>query len=138
MQHGEVVGACKSNAIAGCMVCKRPVCLAHAFVDGFGEAVCYVCVTQAVTGAHADPAEQQSPPAPKRKAAPTELVWARKVLRLRRNATLEDARQAHRRLSAKHHPDRFPEAEKKDAQRRFVDVQRAWELMQTWFSEQAA
>ncbi len=37
---------CQSPAIAACSVCRKPVCLDHAFVARSGQAICFPCAKQ--------------------------------------------------------------------------------------------
>jgi len=133
MQNGVAVGPCRGKAIAACLVCGRPVCLSHAFVDKYGEAVCYLCVASSAAGAA--PAE---PPVDASAAQEAAVAAARRLLRLKRSATLEEARAAWRKLSGKHHPDRFPEAKKAEQEAKFKEIQHAWDVLQVWYAKQAA
>lgn len=134
VRQGHVVGPCRGNAIAACMVCRRPVCLGHAFVDQFGEAVCYPCAAAAAEA----PPRPEAPPSDPAAAAAARVIWARRLLKLKKAATREDARGAWRKLSAKHHPDRFPADQKAAEEAKFKEIQNAWDVMQQWFAKQAA
>lgn len=50
------------------------------------------------------------------------------ILGLRRNATQDEVKQAYRRLAKKHHPDRNPQ-DRAGAERRFKEVQAAYEVL---------
>jgi hypothetical protein len=136
-RNGEPVHACPGSAVASCDVCGEPCCLDHARIDQYGDAICYLCVVEAVrakrAGARASRAEQQGPPPPG--PAPTsekELAWARKLLAVKKDADWEEIRAAHRKLSAKWHPDKFstkgPAAYAK-AEQTFKEVQRAFDVL---------
>jgi hypothetical protein len=130
MRDGRPAGNCPGKAIAACVICGQPVCLAHAFVDKFGEAVCYLCIVKATTTRPADPPPPASPKGP----TSERIAWARKTLKLKRKATLEDARVSWRKLSGEHHPDRFPEAKKAEQEALFKEIQQAYEIMQQVFA----
>ena len=59
---------CPSPAIAACSVCRKPVCLEHAFVARSGQAVCFACVKQDIDD-HA-PRPQVDRPDPPRRPPP--------------------------------------------------------------------
>jgi len=130
---------CPRPAIAACDACGRPCCLDHARIDQWGDAICYACCWEAqqrkhvermaaAAGArphaHADQAPPDPPPVPEK-----ELTWARRTLGVKKATEWEEVRVAHRRLSAKWHPDRHPGDGYAAAEQKFKDVQRAFELL---------
>jgi hypothetical protein len=157
MQRGRKVGDCQNFGIAVCAVCRRPVCLQHAHIDQYADAICYVCVADAVrvvpqvqrdrargTG-EAPPRQRphqhqhEAPPQPKPGPSPEQVLSALKVLGLKPGARIEAVRAAHRKLSAANHPDKKRTAEtKRAAEARFVEIQKAFEILKTVMGEKAA
>lgn len=150
---------CDNFGIATCDVCHRPVCLAHGRIDQQGDAICYLCVAEAMKvlpplqrerarqedqpprrpGEQRYRERQQQPPPPPPgtghappppRQDPQKVLWAIKTLGVEPGATWEQVQKAHRTLSAKHHPDRQrTEAKKKTAEQRFKEVQVALEIL---------
>lgn len=134
--------ACPRPAIAACDVCQQPCCLDHARIDQYGDAICYRCCIEAIRRkqaeragevppghgqgghAHAGHGHGAPPPTPEK-----ELAWARKTLGVKKGADWEEVRAAHRRTSAKWHPDRHQGAGYAAAEQKFKDVQRAFDLL---------
>ena len=125
--------ACTRHAVALCSVCVRPTCLEHAFINRMGEAICYVCATAAM------PNRAAPPPIDPTRARQKELQWARQRLKVTASATLDEIRRAHRKLSGELHPDKFhTERERAQAEKRFKDVQRAYDLLRSELERGAA
>jgi hypothetical protein len=135
--------ACPRPAVAACDACGRPCCLDHSRIDQWGDAICYACCIEvlqrkkaersAAEAAHAHNHaghEQQTGNAPNQPPIPEkELTWARRTLGVKRDVDWEHVRAAHRRLSAKWHPDRHQGEGYAAAEQKFKDVQRAFELL---------
>lgn len=130
--HGH---ACPRASIAACDVCQQPCCLDHARIDQYGDAICYLCCIEAIrqhqaarAAAHqaagADTNHPRPAPLPEK-----ELAWARKTLGVKKGAQWDTIRAAHRKQSAKWHPDRHAGAGYAAAEQKFKDVQRAFELL---------
>jgi len=127
---------CRRAACAACMGCGGPVCLSHAFINAEGEAICYACASSTLrAGQRVDPDEAKR--VARQKAS--ELIWARRQLKVSASAEWETVRTAHRKLSAKWHPDRYrTEAEKSKAEAKFKELQRAFDLLQKEYERVAA
>lgn len=127
-QHGKPVAGCSRAAIAVCDVCAQPCCLDHARIDQFGDGICYMCVAEAIRMRQtAGPREK---PKIEEQADRQTLKWARKMVGVKADTPWEEVRAAHRRMSAKHHPDRVRgEKEKARAEEKFKEVQRAFEVL---------
>lgn len=124
---------CAQPAIAACAECRKPTCLDHSFVSRMGQAVCFACVQRGIAqhapkipwpagtrghqapGANAGSAEsppgqdagKQAPPSnPPADPIDVRLAAARKVLRVKRSATLAEVEAAYKREAFKWHPDR--------------------------------
>jgi len=127
---GTVVGACMSLAMVRCDVCGRLSCLNHARIDQFGDAICYLCVADAVRarrgGNGAGPHDRSADAPP----SADDVRWAAKHLGLKLPVTKQEVREAHRRESARWHPDKHSgAAAKAKAEQRFKDVQRASDIL---------
>jgi hypothetical protein len=134
--------ACPRASIAYCVVCHKPTCLVHAFVDGSGEAVCFACVQETI-------AERPAAPKPNGKTngagqAPPyvppdwdkQVSWARKQLKVKMSASWDDIRTAHRKLSAKWHPDKVQGADAKaKAEAKFKELGRALEILKKEYAQ---
>ncbi len=132
--HGQ---PCPRPAVAACDVCGEPCCLDHARIDAFGDAICYRCCIEAIRtrqargGAPPPPrADEAPPPGPRATGpSPAEVTWARKLLAVKSTATWEEIRKAHRRLSAKWHPDKHAGDGYAAAEAKFKEVQRALDIL---------
>lgn len=121
-------GRCKRPACAACIACGQATCLGHAFINGSGEAICFVCATATLRpNARRDPQETLRQDRIRAK----ELAWARRQLRVTAATDWDVIRAAHRKLSAKWHPDRYrSEGDRAKAEAKFKEVQRAFDLLQ--------
>jgi hypothetical protein len=151
MQRGKIVGDCEHPGVAACDVCHRPVCLHHGRIDQFGDAICYICVSDAVQVVPPmqrerarsqgprpprEPREQAPPPAPKAGPSPLQIVEALGVLGLKPGAKWPAVAAAHRKLSAQHHPDKQQTQRKKDtANAKYIEVQKAFNLLKSAYTE---
>lgn len=144
---------CRDTALVTCLLCRHPICLAHAFVDSEGDAVCFGCVGQAVhrlqeqiaSNAWAQKNEshqayqqqreasrqQRQQPDPQEQArrqaeqqAQQDVFWACGVLGVTPDTPFDVIKSQHKKLSAQSHPDR-----KGGNEKNFKDVQRAFEIM---------
>lgn len=132
-QHGQPVGPCTHNAVSICDVCGRSCCLYHGRIDHLGDAICYLCVAEAVQ------AKRGSGPKAKGPETTEDAAWARKVLGVKKNAKWDDVKSQYRKKSAESHPDKQQtEAGKKTAEDRFKKVQRAFEVLQREHERKAA
>lgn len=158
MQRGHKQGDCENLGIAQCVVCRRPCCLQHAHIDQFADAICYLCVSdamQVVPGVQRERSRQQAAPPPPRgqrpppgggappprqKPGPSPEVVAAAfaALGLRRGAKWEAVKQAHRKLSALNHPDKAKGARAKAAaEARYIEIQKALDVLKTQYPEAA-
>lgn len=134
MQGGNVVGACRQGAVAQCDACERTCCLYHGRIDHQGDAICYLCVADAVkrTRQTARGREHATPSTATDGETEKERKWARRTLGVAKDATWDEVRAAYRRQSAKWHPDVHPTpSAKQRAEARFKDVQRAFQILKT-------
>ncbi len=163
VRRGRGVDECDRFAVAACTVCHRPTCLHHGHIDQAADIICYVCVGDArdVVPPHqrerarqdgaprprpqherqeeqARQREQQKPPPGKRPPNALEVLTALERLGLKPGATWDQVRVAHRKQSAKLHPDlaKTPKAKAK-ANTAFVEVQKAFDLLKTVYPEAA-
>jgi hypothetical protein len=139
MQGGTITGACLHGAMAQCDSCGRTCCLDHARIDRYGDATCYVCCAEISQLKQRQRAANQQGAGPGAAQADDEkeLTWARRKLGVNKNTPWPEVAQAYRKQSAKWHPDRHrTEAKKRDAEAKFKDIQRAFELLKK--TEEAA
>lgn len=138
-ENGMPVGPCQHTAIEVCVLCSRPTCLTHAFVDAQGDMVCYLCVVEARAAKGHPPREQQppwsrqeqAPPPPDPKVAARQKEWwARGILNVQAGVRWSDVKAQYKKLSAQHHPDKPGGNEQ-----RFKDVQAAFEILKTVYGE---
>lgn len=128
-REGSPVGPCARVAAGVCEVCGAPCCLDHCRIDSFGDAICYLCIAEAIRTKRGEP---RRPPNGNGKPPPDarELRWARKLLDIEPDTPWEEIRAAHRKLSAKWHPDvHRGEKAKQKAEGKFKEVQRAFDAL---------
>lgn len=154
VKRGRGLGECENIGIATCACCHKPCCLQHAYIDQHADAVCYVCVADALqsvppfqrerarhrqaTGEAPprEPPPRDAPPPKNPKAAPNDIAAALSTLGLRPGAKWDAVKQAHRRLSAANHPDKVKGARAKAAaEARFKEVQKAFEVLKRVYPE---
>lgn len=127
-QQGQPMGPCQHHAVAVCDVCGQSCCLYHARIDMLGDAICYPCIAAAVRRARGE-AEPEA-----------DLAWACKTLRIKPLlrtpaevvAAWDKIHAAHRKLCAKYHSDKYqqqPAAKKAQAEARFKEIRRAFDLL---------
>ena len=149
-----VSSRCPGPAIAACSVCRKPCCINHSFVSRSCQAVCFACVQQDIddhapkinwppgtrghsagqgsaaphpNGAQGQPGPHAPPPNPRSDPLDVQIARARKILRVKRSATWDEVRAAHRRLVFKLHPDKNPGDSA--AALRFNEVQIAFRVL---------
>jgi len=119
-ENGASVGPCEHHAVDNCIVCGRPVCLDHSFVDSNCDVVCYLCIVQVTNRKHEANTKQAAPkPDPSR-----EKFWAMGVLGVEESDPFETIKSRYKQMSAQYHPDKSQGDEK-----RFKDVQKAFEIL---------
>lgn len=114
-----VPAPCRNAAVAGCIICHQPTCLAHSFVNAAGETICYGCGARmaALVDDQRNQAERQ------RTERAAKLRHAREVLGVDAAATWKTIHAAYRRCAKAAHPDRGGTEEK------FKEVQEAYNLL---------
>ncbi len=160
MRRGHKHGDCQNIGIAVCLVCHRPCCLQHAHIDQHADAICYLCVADATQvvppvqrararqetgGAPPPPPRGQRPPpggAPppggKPGPSPEVVAAAFATLGLKPGAKWDSIKKSHRKLSALHHPDtKKTQREKTVANARYVEIQKALDVLKTQYTEAA-
>lgn len=131
-KNGKRDGECSGKAVSICDVCQSPCCLSHARIDQYGDAICYMCVAEAVQRSRAQRMAGGSAAAEMREQRAKEVAWAKNVLGLSKTFTLDELKKAHRTMSGKWHPDRKKSSRAKaSAEQRFKDIQRAFEILKT-------
>lgn len=134
---------CGGKAVSGCGCCNTPVCLEHAMVAPNADVICLRCVNEMLQIARERVAKEGPRRADEQEARrpPRGPVDPAEQARLRAKALkalgfddddepdLDEIKAAYRKLVAKQHPDRFPEAERKTATRRFLKIQQAYEFL---------
>jgi hypothetical protein len=159
MRRGHKHADCDNIGLAICGVCKRPCCLQHAHIDQHADAICYLCVADAMqivpplqrerarqeraAGTEPPPPRGQRPPPgsappPKQKPGPTPemIAAALAVLGLRRGAKWDAVKTAYKKLTFANHPDRAKGARAKAAaEARFHEVQQAFDLLKKIYPE---
>jgi len=137
-QGGAPHGPCHRPAIAACDVCQQPCCLDHARIDQFGDAICYLCVAEAIRSSKRSTADRSGAPAPDADHE-ANMAWARKMIGVKAETPWLDVKSAHRKLSAKWHPDRHRgEKAQAKAEARFKEIQRAFEVLRRAQEKEAA
>lgn len=130
-ENGYPSGPCESIAVETCVVCGTPTCLHHAFIDGEGSAVCYLCVAKMREGSQPHTHKEPPPQQPNAKeVAERNAWWARGVLGIQEGVSWADVKKQHRVLSAQFHPDR-PNGD----ENRYKDVQKAFETLKIIYGE---
>lgn len=117
----EKAHRCESSSASACTVCRGPVCFDHGLFGVDGTVICRSCVEAArlVGEARAVPPEA---------SAKDHSATRRQHLRtlgLKRAATAEQVKSAYRKLAARYHPDKVPEAKKAAATAKFVAIGQA-------------
>jgi hypothetical protein len=91
---------CNANAIGGCHVCGRPICIDHVFISGDATLVCWECVR--VANKHA----------PKWSSRPeksgSDSDWAYKLIGVERGATVKEVKKKFKEKISLFHPDKDP------------------------------
>lgn len=148
----EPIGPCVKKAVAICDVCGRSTCLDHCRVDQFGDAICYICIMEAMQRREAsgEPTPPRAHPPPWERAegtdepqhggngaghhpAPDEAAMraAYRMLNVRRDASDQELRAALKAKLGRWHPDRFKTTAKKaEAERRFKEIQAAHQVIE--------
>jgi hypothetical protein len=143
-ENGRPSGPCSFSALGTCLICGRPTCLHHSFVDSNGEQICYICASTmrdlqtnlhpnnashvSSSGSFYDHAEQVNQEddydhypedLTNQKVAESYLC-----LGLQQGASLESIRSQHRKLSAQYHPDKAT-----GDKERFIKIQNAFDTL---------
>lgn len=153
MSRGRSMGECENIGLAVCVSCKKPCCLQHAHIDQHADAICYLCVADAVQvvpplqreRSRQERAAGEAPPPPhgerpprggspppgkKPGPSPEAVAAALAMLGLAKGAKWDAIKKAHRKLSAANHPDKASGARAKGvAEARFKEIQRAFDVL---------
>lgn len=134
-ENGFPTGPCSHVALEGCLNCKKPICINHAFINDQGEAICFLCVASIANIAAQSkerPHQRQAPPPPPdaKAEAQAKAWWARGVLNVQEGVPWDSIRKQHRSLSAQFHPDKSNGDEQ-----RFKDIQKAFDILKTLYGE---
>lgn len=156
MARGLKKDDCANLGIAVCVCCKRPCCLQHAHIDQYADAICYLCVADAVQvvppvqrergrqqqpagGARQREAPPRDTPPPRQKKpgpSPQAVAAAYATLGLLPGSKWDAVKKAHRKLLAANHPDKAKGARGREAaQARFVEIQNAFDVLKTQYPE---
>jgi len=130
-------GHCQAKAFSMCTICRRDVCLSHAFIDAEARAICYGCAD--VARQHVQPVMNSAPGPEERQhqhagASPDtrekDLAKAWRLLGLEPNADEEEIKQAYKDALKRYHPDRAKSAERKAAnEAKFKQIRWAYDLI---------
>jgi hypothetical protein len=114
--YADYLKGCSAKAVGMCRVCKKDVCLSHAFIGLDASLVCLSCILEAAKHVAAKDNEapkwedHSPPPAAKPKV---DLKAAYAVLGVEQGCDQEELERAYKKLLAKWHPDRVKTPEKK-------------------------
>lgn len=129
-EGGVAVSPCPGHAVAACDVCGRTCCLNHARVDQHGDAICYLCVVDAVRRARGE-AQSSGQKTADDISRDAERLAALMELGCKPSATWEQIHAAHKKLSFDHHPDRQrTDRQKAKSAERFRSVQAAFKVLE--------
>jgi hypothetical protein len=130
--HDELCGA---PAISGCMACGTTVCLNHAFLSPQGV-LCFACADELIAAKNPSARRERDRGRPFGFVDPeegeTDAEKRRRylgVLGLGEKADDDQIRVAFRHLAKKYHPDRAPEGRKAAAERKFKEIQAAYDWL---------
>lgn len=124
---------CSSEAVAECMGCGLPSCMAHLHVSHRAEGICDQCVRDLLElkGTAARPAAGRQPDA-------TEVARALRTLGLRRGASWSEVQRAHRLAAAENHPDRArTAARRKASEEKSKRINAAFEVLRRHYEQQS-
>jgi hypothetical protein len=144
------VGSCQNHAVAVCDVCGRSACLDHCRVDQFGDAICYICVMEAMQrrDAAGEPpppnrghaawdrggsshASENGPDVSQVDAATVRAAY--RMLGVKQSATDKELKSALRQKLGRWHPDKFEndtKAKQVQAAKRFKEIKTAYDVIQ--------
>lgn len=124
-------GFCTRQALAACLVCREAVCLEHAVISPTADVACTECMhkmaERAIAERDAEQAQHGPPPGMPVDNRVRDSMLAR--LGLARGADEDDLRRAHKKLSAKWHPDRYSGQDRAHAERQYKLVQEAFAFL---------
>lgn len=157
MARGLKKDDCANLGIAVCVCCKRPCCLQHAHIDQYADAICYLCVADAVQvvppmqrergrqqaagGArqHESPPRDAPPPRQKKPGpTPQAVAAAYATLGLLPGSEWSVIKTTYRKLLRANHPDRNKgrsAREREAAQARFLEIRNAFDVLKTQYPE---
>jgi hypothetical protein len=128
------MAGCQAEAVAQCMGCGDPACMAHLHVSHRAEGVCDQCVRDLM-----ELKGKQCRPPSGRDATAQEVRKALRTLGVRSGATWAEVQRAHRRAAAENHPDRVrTHAQKRKAEDKSKRINAAFELLRRHYERQAA
>lgn len=137
-------GTCTAHAAGMCVVCRRDVCLTHAYVCSDATIVCAGCVN--VARKHVDPivnmppndSERREQPPPKRGPTKDDVEKAYELLGVDEDSTEREIRRAYKELLAKWHPDHAPPDRKGRFEERFKRIRWAYDVVTDHRKREAA
>ncbi len=129
---------CEHMAVAECDACADVICLRHAFVNQTAMAICAGCVSAFRSAAREEPRpKRKGRPRRGRRAEPPpsppddERLRALAELGLDATATWPEVCLQFRKLTAKHHPDRYSDPRlKQESEERFKRITEAYHVLE--------
>jgi hypothetical protein len=125
------VSRCPSRSFGRCDGCGSPTCVGHGRISDEADILCNACVAKVTGKTAAGGSRKKRPDARAPRAAhDPERLAALEVLGLPPDTTWPEVQARFRELSAKLHPDKFKDADKKAAaEKRYKAVTVAYETL---------
>lgn len=122
---------CQRQALAACLVCREAVCLEHAVISPTADVACTECMHKMAERALQERDQHEAQHGPPPGMPVDERVRDQMLARLGlpRGADPDELRRAHKKLSAKWHPDRYSGRDRADAERQYKLVQEAFAFL---------
>ena len=135
----DICAFCEEDAIADCMACGDPSCIAHAHISHRAELICDECVGKLMEARAKKPRRKrrENPAKSPRQQVPPEVLQALAMLGIAPEATWEEINTAYREAVRVNHPDRFQGLQKAQAEIRLKAINGAFATLKAYFQKVA-
>lgn len=132
----DVCTFCEQDAIADCIACGDPTCIAHAHISHRAQVICDECVAKLLANSGRKPRRKRSS-MPKEPKLPPEILQAFSVIGVPPTSDWDAVNAAYRAAAVANHPDRFQGIHKAKAEAQMKNINAAFAALKEHFQKAA-
>lgn len=127
---------CEEDAVADCIACGEPACMAHSHISHRAELICDECVAEAIKVKGKKPRRKRREQPPQQRVPqglPPEVIAAFQIIGASPQSTFEEVAAAFKAAAVANHPDRFQGLQKSQAQERMKGINAAFATLKSFY-----